>query len=127
MFREIQKLFHHESHEIIDYKDLAQVPFFVWVDLASGLEATKDSQVQYMHIPSKSGSLLFITKANKGFGYHPHGHKGCKETVTTLTGEVMINGHKVLKQYEQETFHNMTIHGLIAITDWTGLVQFTPV
>jgi quercetin dioxygenase-like cupin family protein len=121
------KIFNIKNGEIITYAQLESAPLFKWVDLLSGNVSPKGVATKYMRILSKAkNQLLFITKLEKGHGYHYHMHD-CKETLTVLEGEVLVNDLSIVGQYEQTTFYKQTLHKVMAQDDSLLLVEFSKI
>jgi quercetin dioxygenase-like cupin family protein len=121
------KIFNIEKEEVVTYNQLESAPLFKWVDLLSGKVSLEGGTVKYMRILSKAkNQLLFITKLEKGHGYHYHMHD-CKETLTVLEGEVLVNDLSIVGQYEQTTFYKQTLHKVMAQDDSLLLVEFSKV
>lgn len=125
MLDRIAQIFQLKHKEVVLWDDLFNAPFAVWIDLFSNEKAKEDSKVKYLKIHSKAkGQMLFRTKIEKGSGYHYHSHD-CKETITVLSGQVLVNDSTVYKENEQATFYAKTLHKVTANEDTELLVEFT--
>ena len=123
----VNRIFKLSEYETVKYEDLQSAPAKIWIDLSTNLEATAESKVKYMRYPTKkTGQLVFITEIEKGHGYHYHMHD-CKETITVMQGEVVLNDQKSLAQLSTETLHSGTAHKIIAKVKAQIFVEFIKV
>ena len=114
MIEQLRRIFNLADKEIVTYEDLENAEVGYWYNLTTQKMEEKESAltcgVWYKRINTKSaGQLVFMTRIFNGFGFHYHSHD-CKETLTPLNGDVLMNGYRVLKKNQTETLFAYTKH-----------------
>ena len=114
MINNLKRLFKLNNGEIVKYIDLANVEVGKWHSLYTPMTENQENKLKkdvwYKRFDTKkSGQLIFITRIFKGSGYHYHSHD-CKETITPINGNVIINDKRVLNNNETYTFFANTKH-----------------
>lgn len=110
----LNRLFRLEVGEKVTYEKLESAKSGMWSSILDDKEEVDSNKltegVWYKKYHTKShNQLIFITRLFKGYGYHYHSHD-CKETVTTMSGSVMVNDNQLVDKDDTITFFANTLH-----------------